>query len=314
MILGIDISTNDVAVILAQPDGGAELALRSPLPREGGSPAIWLAAMETARETLRRGRREPAQVECTGLVFHAPVDERGLVMPSPRAVGWEGFDLQWALREHLGVADAVAENRVLGEALGEWRFGALRSANADESGQPSCPDWLYVHLGSTIGGAALVNGGLLRGRARAAVEVGAICIERNGALGSSGRRGALEGYCGGEAFIARARSYGLNFKMASEVWDAAPSNSMAQSLCEEYSNRLAQGLGGAVVMLNPQRLVIGGALGNVLGERLLAPLRQTIQEFCRPAHFNQLQIGNGQLGDDAAVLGAVALALQKREL
>ena len=313
MILGIDISATDVAVILAQPDGGAELALRAPLPREGGSPAVWMAAMETALETMRRGRREPIHVDSIGLAFNAPVDERGTVIKSPGAIGWEGFDLPRALREHLGVADTVAENRVLCEALGESSFGALRSA-ASESRQPSCADWLYVHLGATIGGAALVNGELLRGDARSAVEIGAICIERDGALASSGRRGSLEAYCGGEAFIGRARSYGLNFKMASEVWDAAPSNSMAQSLCDEYHNRLAQGLGIAVVMLNPQQLVLAGALANVLGERLLTPLRQNIKEFCLPAHFNQLQISNGQLGDDAAVLGAVALALKKRKI
>jgi hypothetical protein len=50
------------------------------------------------------------------------------------------------------------------------------------------------------------------------------------------------------------------------------------------------------------------ALG--LGETLLAPLRTAIREFCAPAHSVGTEIVLSQLGHDAAVLGAVALAME----
>jgi len=299
MLLGIDIARRDVAVILANAQGGAELALRAELPKEGGAPAVWLAAMSAARETLRRAQIIPDQIACAAVALDAPVDENGIVGKHPRAVGWEAFDLPDALRRHLNIARAAAENRLICEALGEWRFGALREAR----------DWLYVHTGSSLGAAACLNGQILRGATRAAGEIGALCIEREGALTSSGRRGGLEAYCTHENLMARAASYGITNQTPLQIWDSYGSSFAARSLCDDFTARLAQGLGNALVILNPAQLVLGGSLVTALGEKLLQPLRARLREFCLPPHFAHLPVVAGALGDDAAALGAVALAM-----
>src|SRR3712207_1494905 len=126
MLLGIDISSRDIAVILAQDDGGAIVALRAELPREGGVPAVWRTSIETARQAMARGSIEPTQVVRAGLAIDLPIDERGIVGRGRNTVGWEGVDLPQVLRRDLGVAKARAASRVLCEALGEGRFGALR--------------------------------------------------------------------------------------------------------------------------------------------------------------------------------------------
>ncbi|MBV9469470.1 MAG: ROK family protein [Abitibacteriaceae bacterium] len=315
MILGIDISNHDVAVILAQPNGQAELALRSALPRESGSPAIWLAAMETARETLRRAQIEPTNIARVGLAFDAPLNEQGVVLKGARTIGWEGFDLLYALRQHLCVTEAIAESRVICEALGEWQFGALRSTstiNAEPSPtNANTANWLFIHIGTTLAGVACVNGQLLRGTNRAAGEIGAICIERDGALCASGRRGCLEGYCSGDSFVSRAAGYGITLKSVREIWDLSNTNFAARSLCDDYVQRLAQGVGSALAILNPQRLVLGGEIAQELGDKLLMPFRSRLKEFCLPVHCTDLQILPSQLGNDAAAMGAVALAMQR---
>ncbi len=305
MLLGIDIAKRDVAVILANAQGGAELALRTDLPKEGGAPAVWLSAMSAARETLRRAQIVPDMVQCVAVALDAPMDENGIVGKSARSVGWEGFDLPDALRRHLNVARGVAQSRLLSEALGEWHFGALRPDGENSSG-----DWLYVHLGSSVGAVACVNGGILRGANGAAGELGALCIERDGALTSNGRRGGLESYCTHESFISRAVSYGITNQTAAQIWDSYGSNFTARSVCDDYTARLAQGTGAALTILNPAQLVFGGSLVTALGEKLLVPLRARLKEFCLPAHFAHLPVVAGKLGDDAAALGAVALAMK----
>jgi predicted NBD/HSP70 family sugar kinase len=304
MLLGIDLARRDVATILANPQGGAELALRADLPKEGGTPAQWLAAMSAARETLQRAQLVPDQIRCVALVLDAPLDANGVAGKSPRVVGWEHFDVPDALRKHLHIPVAAAENRIIAEALGEARFGALRN----ETG-----DWLYAHIGNSISAVAQVNGQLLRGANRAAGELGALCVERGGTLSSSGRRGGLEAYCTHENFLAHAASYGLTNQSLLQIWDAYTTNFTARSVCDDFTLRLAQGLGGALTMLNPARLVLGGGMVTTLGEKLLQPLRARIKEFCLPSHMTQLTIEAGQLGGDAAALGAVALALQTLE-
>ncbi|HEX8235207.1 MAG TPA: ROK family protein [Abditibacteriaceae bacterium] len=310
VFLGIDLSSRDVATVLADENGAALLALRAARPLQGGSPAVWHAVVQTARETLMRGAQQPAQIRRVALAIDAPLDTDGVVLRGINTDGWEGFDVPRALREHLGIADTRAENRVVCEALGEARFGALRPDGEHSTNEYSGCDWLFVHVGEHLGAAARVNGHVLRGDARAALDIGAICIERDGELASSGRRGSLEAYCGGDNFVTRAASYGLTLKSAHEIWEMESSNFAARSLCDDYVRRLAQGLGCALSILNPRRVVLGGAIALSLGETLLAPLRSGIREFCAPSHSSSVQIVLSQLGQDAAVLGAVALALE----
>jgi glucokinase len=307
MLLGIDFSELSVAAILAGDDGKTEVALRADLPRVGGAAAQWLAAMDVARQVLLQGHAVASQIKSACLAFYAPLDENGVVQKDPRAADWAGYDLPRALREHLGLSQASAVTRVLAEALAEERLGALR-APENSASVASQSDWLYIHLGVALGGVARSGGVLLRGAEGAALEIGAFCLERNGVLASSGRRGTLDAYCGGAAFITRARSYGLAPGTAHEVWEMAASNAMAKSLCDDFVERLAQGVGAALAILNPARLVLGGELGHELGERLALPLRGRLSEYCLPSQWQNLEIGLGQLGRDAAILGAVALA------
>src|SRR5690349_10419429 len=106
MLLGIDLARRDVATILADAEGRAELALRADLPREGGTPAQWLAAMNAARETLQRAQITPDQIQCVALTLDAPLDADGVALKSSRVVGWEGFNVPDALRKHLHIATA----------------------------------------------------------------------------------------------------------------------------------------------------------------------------------------------------------------
>jgi glucokinase len=298
MLLGLEITTQEVAVIVARADGSAELALRAPLPRVGGANASWLAAMDVARQAMLQCHLPAQQVQSAGVAFFAPLDENGIVRKDARSAGWEAFDLRRALREHLGIENGRAQTRVICSAMAESQLGALREV----------PDALLVSLGLEVEGAALISGGLLCGANNAAAELGAICLERDGELSAGGRRGTLSAYCGAQSFMARARSYGVTFQTPQEIWSNRVSNFMAKSLCDEYVERLAQGLGTACAILNPARVAFNGEVYEAFGEPLLVALRAALGKYCLPIHARSLEIVPGSLGRDAGVLGAVILA------
>lgn len=148
---------------------------------------------------------------------------------------------------------------------------------------------------------------------------GEICIERDGVLSGSGRRGTLEAYCGSENFLVRAAGYGLTLQSAPEIWAQTSNNFAARSLCDDYVRRLAQGVGSAISLWQPAHLLLGGALVDALGETLLQPLRAALPEFCATLFLAapkqtvtppQIQLAQTQLAHDGAVLGAVALAMR----
>lgn len=304
MFLGLDFSENLIAAILADEGGKPLVALRAELPHKGGASSDWLAAMDVAHQAMLQSHAALSQITSTHLAFYAPLDENGVVLKDARAPGWSNYDLPRALREHLKVSSAFATHRVLCEAVAEERLGALRAGDDEAPLQ----NWLYLHLGASLEAAARANGVLVRGANNCALDLGALCIERGGALSENGKRGALEAYCGGDAFVTRTRSYGLAFHGLPQIWEAAATNAMAKSLCDDYIERLAQGVGAALSILNPSRLVIGGEMGHEIGEKLIEPLRLRLPEYSLPRHVENLEIVLGQLGRDAAVVGAVSLA------
>ena len=311
MFLGLDISQGDVAVILANENGESQIALRGALPKDGGSPAIWTSALNLAREAMQRAQVAPERVLATGLAMDVPFDARGVITRGARSDGWEGFDAPHSLREHLGIARAVASTRAFCAARGEARFGVLRntSTRADGDEVARDGDWLYLHLDWQFGAAACLNGKMLRGETNRALDVGAICLDRDGPLGANGTRGSLEAFCGGESFVARAAGYGITVRTPLQVWEMAPQNYAAHALCEDYARRLAQGISGALAMLDVRRVALGGELPAALGETLLTPLRLALTEFRRAPQSETPLLESAQLGRDAAVLGAIDLAI-----
>ena len=329
MFLGLDLSRRDVATVLAQADGTVVMALRTPLPPQSDSIQTWKTALETAQETILRASVERSRIQGVACALDAAIDDLGVVERGMLAEGWHGFDIPGALREGLGIQSARAQSRIWCQSLGEERFGGLRGTTQS---------WLYLHIGTYLGAvvhhadatsanatnanATNTNATNANGQranrhdanvrressTRNELAWGEICIERDGALGSSGRRGTLEAYCAEDSFLARAAGYGITVQNASEVWAQANNSFAARSLCDDYVKRLAQGVGIAVSLLQPARIVVGGSLPDDLGETLLEPLRATLHEFCAPPAG--LLISGTQLKGDGAVWGSVALAMQ----
>ena len=211
----------------------------------GTSPARqWLDAVELAGELCARASIETAQLERAVVTFPAPLSG-GVVLEDAHFQAWRGYDLARGLREHLGIANVVAISNIEARARFEMRFGALQEFET----------FLLVDIGERIESWAKASGFELRG-----VHVGEQIIERDGAMDGWGRRGSLNAYCSDEAFDGRAQSYGLGGFSASRLFEMAPSNFAAQSLCDDFCARLAQGLCNAVTMQGGAPLCVSGAV------------------------------------------------------
>ena len=314
MFLGIDVSRRDVATILMQADGAVVLALRAPLPLNSDSVQTWKLAMETAQETLIRSQIERAQIKGAACALDAVFDANGIVQRGVLAEGWHDFDIPRALRETLSIRNTRAASRIWCESLAEGCFGVWRGFAGNA---------LYLHVGARLGAVIRTKSSTRNANDESSsnesssgansvvqreIAWGELCIERDGALGSSGRRGTLEAYCTEDNFLARAAGYGITSQNAAEVWAQSGSGFAARSVCDDFVRRLAQGVGNAITLLQPLQIVLGGSLTNALGETLLAPLRSSLREFCDvPTDF---VLQGTQLARDAAVLGAVALAME----
>lgn len=255
----------------------------------GSSPARqWLDAIELAGELCARISIETAQLERAVVAFPAPVSG-GVVLEDAHFQAWRGYDLARGLREHLGVANVVALSNIEARARFEMRFGALQGFET----------FLLVDIGQCIESWARVEGFELRG-----VHVGEQIIERDGAMDGWGRRGSLNAYCSDESFENRSQSYGLGGFSAARLFEIASSNFAAQSLCDDFCARLAQGLCNAVTMLNGAPVCISGPVVREAWLLLWPRLEPSLKAMWPPQAPCAIFPAKGD--DDSALWGALS--------
>jgi glucokinase len=93
------------------------------------------------------------------------------------------------------------------------------------------------------------------------------------------------------------------------VFEAAQSGDVvAGELVRETADLLGIGIANVLNLVNPEQVIIGGGVAEA-GDVLLEPLRRAIQSHAMPAAA-AVEVVVAELGYDAGVLGAVALAVE----
>ena len=73
---------------------------------------------------------------------------------------------------------------------------------------------------------------------------------------------------------------------------------------------LGVSIGNLINMFNPERIIIGGWAGLLLGERLLPAIRAAARGHSLHYPFGQTSIELGRLGPNAVALGAATLPVE----
>ncbi|HUR57883.1 MAG TPA: ROK family protein [Opitutaceae bacterium] len=219
-------------------------------------------------------------------------DERTIVSMPGRLRGLEGF--VWA--DFLGLP-AVVLNDAHAALLGEGWQGAARGRE----------NVLMVTLGTGVGGAALVDGRLLRGHLGRAGHVGHISLNPDGAPDIVQTPGSLEDAIG-ECTLAK-RSGGRFATTAALLTAVRNGDAAAAETWQRSLRALSAALAGLINVLDPEIIVIGGGIASA-GEVLFAPLRATLSAMEWRVGPSGVQLVAAQLGPRAGAYGAAFHALQ----
>ncbi len=198
---------------------------------------------------------------------------------------WSHTSIAPAIRDAMGVPVAF-DTDVNGAALGEYRWGALAG----------CAVGLYLTVGTGIGGGVMIDGKPLHGLAHP--ELGHVRLKRMAGDAFAGlcpfHGDCLEGLASGPAVFSRL---GLSLSEA-EHHEGAP-----------VYDAIGQALAGFVMTLSPERIVIGGGVSKSpdFHARADAAMRDWIGGYC---HVPESYVLPPALGDEAGILGAIALAQQ----
>ena len=238
--------------------------------------------MERIVKLALEWRDDPGYARC-GIGFGGPVlFDKQRVALSTHVGGWSDADLPGELERLLGVA-CIMDNDANVGALGEAVYGA----------GVGCDPLFYMTLSTGIGGGIVWRGDVLRGADSYAGEIGHTVIRPGGPLCLCGARGCFERMCSG---LWLERDYGRPAKELLE--DPA--------FVARYVVDLAAGLKTVIMLLNPERIVIGGGISKA-GERLFGPLRRELKRQMTSWSRARIDVVPASLVDDSVLFGALAL-------
>jgi fructokinase len=237
------------------------------------------------------------KLKAVGIGSFGPIDlncdspSYGHITSTPKD-GWQNFNIVKAVGDALHVPVAF-DTDVNAAALGEGRWGAAMGLS----------DFVYLTVGTGIGGGAIINGQVLHGLIHP--EMGHIKVSR--ALAED----SYSGFCPyhGDCLEGLASGPALQERWGRSV-EKLPDNHEAWELEAHY---LALGLSSMVCILSPRRIVLGGG---VMKKSLLFPLirQKLVSLFNGYIRADELFQGldnyvvPSKLQDRAGVLGAIVLA------
>jgi predicted NBD/HSP70 family sugar kinase len=243
-------------------------------------------------------------VAVPGLVEHR---ERAVV--HGQSVGWDAVPLESMLHGRTGLPILVDNGaKTLGQAE-KW-FGAARGTD----------NAVIVLLGIGVGTCIISNGEVYRGATSSAGEWGHTKVVVGGRTCRCGAEGCLEAYVGAGAIAARyeqltsrrvTTSPGELEARVAAIIDAAGRDRAAAQVLDETVTYLGAGLADLVNLFNPERVAVGGWLGQAISDVLLPSVREAAGRQALRLPFSRVEIVKAELGQDAVALGGATLPIAR---
>ncbi|KUN06161.1 ROK family protein [Streptomyces yokosukanensis] len=222
------------------------------------------------RHTANRGRAPgPVVEELTELVRQVVAEaEREALWPAGLAVAVPGLvarDGRTVVRApNLDWHDTDLDPLLPGDwpltVDNEANFGALAELWL---GDGTARDFLHVSAEIGIGAAVVVDGGLLRGTRGFAGELGHVPVRPDGPPCPCGGRGCLEQYAGEEAVLRAAGLKPREDMVGLLAGRAEQGDASVRAALRDAGTALGIALTGAVNLLDPETVVLGGALAGL---------------------------------------------------
>lgn len=307
LYVGIDLGGSSFRIGLV--NGGGEIVAHDCFPTRVSRGHLKIIE-EMVDRSVRLWRQQGfsgEQIAGVGVGSPGPLDPgSGVVIVAPN-LGWENVPLRDLLEERFEKTVTV-DNDAVAATFGEWWVGA---------GSPY-QDVIGLTVGTGVGGGIILGGAVHYGFQGTSGHIGHMVIEAGGRLCGCGNRGCLEAYASATVMVKRALEYVAedepstlgNIKdglTARDIWKGARrGDKLSLRIFDEAAYYLALGVNNVLNVLNPQAVIVMGAVANA-GPLLLNPLSSHVRSLAFPRVWEETRILRGSLGELAGMVGAAGL-------
>jgi len=307
-VIGVDVGETRVQVELFDLTMSERAKADYPLdPRKHDAEAVVSRILSGIDAVLRDSGVHPGSILGVGVGVPGVVQQQPEVVVDAQTFGWHDVPLERLLRAGTDLPLRVDNGaNTMGQA--ELWFGSGRGARNAVIGL----------IGSGVGAAIITHGSTGRDSPASAGEWGHTPVVVGGRTCRCGNVGCLEAYVGAEPMLQRYEEAGgtpapgdQETALAALLLAASVPGTLEQRIVDEAVLYLGASLGGLINLLNPERIILGGWAGLLLGERYLDALREMARRHSLSHPFATTTIELCRLGPDAVALGAATLPLER---
>ena len=224
---------------------------------------------------------------------------------------FEERPLAEVLREKLGY-NVTIENDTRAMTYGEYLQGNVHGEK----------NIIFVNVSWGLGIGIIVDGRIYTGKSGFAGEFGHVVSYDNEVLCHCGKKGCLETEASGSALIRKLMereangeisllSSRIREKNALTLKDVIAATEKDDVMCidliEDIGNNLGKHIAGLINILNPELVIIGGAL-SLTGDYILQPIKTAVRKYSLNLVNRDTTIVISKLGDNAGLIGSCLIS------
>jgi len=166
---------------------------------------------------------------------------------------------------------------------------------------------LLVSLGTGTGSGIIINGRVYEGAHGYAGEIGYQVTDWNREVANTGQGafGSLENWFSGYHLEKRLEKMGRKLTIEAFFEDAQTDTELA-ALLSEAVEHLALAISNAIVLLDPESVILTGGIGFHQYDRLIRMMWPALQRTVPEEMLDQIVFRKGALGKDGVLVGAVS--------
>lgn len=316
-VIAVDMGGTKILAAVVNAEGDILGTAKIPTKADKGAAVVIDRIASCIQKAVDKSRVARASIQAVGIGAPGPLDPgTGIVLFAPN-LGWTDVPLKTELENRVGLPTFV-DNDVNVGTLGEHAFGAGKGIST----------LVGIFVGTGIGGGIIMDGELFHGASQTAGEIGHIIVKAGGPRCGCGTRGCLEALAsrtaitrqlqkaivkkGKKSILPELTGGDLKLIRSGALAKALRSNDkLTMKVFKKATKYLGVGIASIVNFLNPEMIVLGGGVVEALDDSFLDDIAAVVADYSLPNTLSGVRIVKAQLGDDAGILGAAALARQR---
>ena len=299
--LGVDVGGTNVKFGVVSSDGKLQKKKKYKTPDLGNGQGF----LKNFIDLFEKQFSENGKISKVGIGIPGTLTkDRRRILETPNVPQLNDLELIDALEKAFPDKVFHMENDANAAALGELYFSPEK-----------LPDnFIFITLGTGIGGAAILDGQIFKGGDGNAMEIGHIISSYGNTVEQKiGKKGLvnltfleLSKYTGESVLTQKFPLTSKNLEKAAQKRDE-----LAIQVFAEVGTILGQALVTTIRLLDIKTVVLGGGVAEDNYDFLAETMNRALSEFLTPYYTKDIKIKKASLGNNAGIVGAASLCFIK---